>query len=440
MNVNDKPLFNMGSVLKETGLSADTLRAWERRYGLPAPTRTQGGHRLYSQRDIELIKWLQARQTEGLSISRAVQLWKAQVAAGRDPLLAEAQQGSDVPHTTLISLREAWLKACIEFDEARADTILNQALLTHNVENVCQHILLQGLQETGEQWYRGAWLAQQEHFISALATRRVANLISAVPPATRTRTLIVAGVPGEQHSFPMLVLTLLLRRRGWPVIYLGPDTPLDTMEQTVERVAPWLVLLTAQTSITTASLQAMARQLKALGIPVAFGGRIFSLYPRLVQRIPGYFLGHSLEGAPDVIETLDRPALPIPDETPVPEELVALSTLYEKQRLVIELKLRETLQVNTFERPVEESLFFIGQFLSAALRLGDLAHLSHELVWLSGLLSHRRIPWSQQVAILEAYAEIIRQVLGDAGQPVQACLTQTLEGLQSQTAVVEAWG
>ena len=52
------PAFNLKVVLKETGLGADTLRAWERRYGLPVPNRSAGGHRLYSQSDIETIKWL----------------------------------------------------------------------------------------------------------------------------------------------------------------------------------------------------------------------------------------------------------------------------------------------------------------------------------------------------------------------------------------------
>jgi DNA-binding transcriptional MerR regulator len=70
--LSKSPAFNLKAVLRETGLAADTLRAWERRYGLPTPQRTAGGHRLYSQYDIETIKWLIARQAEGLSISRAV--------------------------------------------------------------------------------------------------------------------------------------------------------------------------------------------------------------------------------------------------------------------------------------------------------------------------------------------------------------------------------
>ena len=94
------PAYNLKVVLKETGLAADTLRAWERRYGLPMPQRTAGGHRLYSQRDIETIKWLMKRQEEGLSISRAVDLWNEQLSSGTDPL-ADAILPSRVHASTL---------------------------------------------------------------------------------------------------------------------------------------------------------------------------------------------------------------------------------------------------------------------------------------------------------------------------------------------------
>lgn len=84
-------LYNLQAVLKETNLKPDVLRAWERRYGLPKPERTAGGHRLYSEYDIATIKWLRARQEEGLSISRAVELWKEISDSGHDPLIGELQ-------------------------------------------------------------------------------------------------------------------------------------------------------------------------------------------------------------------------------------------------------------------------------------------------------------------------------------------------------------
>jgi MerR family transcriptional regulator, light-induced transcriptional regulator len=87
-HITQTPTFNLKAVTQETGINPDTLRAWERRYGLPQPERTAGGHRIYSQHDIALLKWLLARQEEGLSISRAVDLWRKLKTEGQDPLLA----------------------------------------------------------------------------------------------------------------------------------------------------------------------------------------------------------------------------------------------------------------------------------------------------------------------------------------------------------------
>ena len=83
---SDKPIYNLKVVLRETGIKADVLRAWERRYGLPMPQRSPGGHRLYSERDIAIIKWLITRQNEGLSISSAVELFREKEVLSQDPL------------------------------------------------------------------------------------------------------------------------------------------------------------------------------------------------------------------------------------------------------------------------------------------------------------------------------------------------------------------
>jgi len=180
--VSTTPAFNLKVVLKETGLTADALRAWERRYGLPVPQRSAGGHRLYSQRDIETIKWLIKRQTEGLSISRAVDLWKEQLASGTDPLAGSVQTGPlatpTVPaqyafDTTMDALRAHWIEACLNFSEATSEQVLNQAFSMFPVEKVCIDILQAGMSEIGNLWYENRASVQQEHFASSLAIRRL---------------------------------------------------------------------------------------------------------------------------------------------------------------------------------------------------------------------------------------------------------------------------
>ena len=94
MTYSDKtPIYNLKAVVQETGLKADTLRAWERRYGVPAPQRTESGHRLYSEYDIEVLKWLIVRQEEGMSISRAIELLSRLEEEGKNPLEAGGGAG-----------------------------------------------------------------------------------------------------------------------------------------------------------------------------------------------------------------------------------------------------------------------------------------------------------------------------------------------------------
>ena len=71
---SEAPAFNLKAVVRETGLKPDTIRAWERRYGVLSPGRSNGGYRLYSERDIATLRWLKNQVDAGVSISRAVAL------------------------------------------------------------------------------------------------------------------------------------------------------------------------------------------------------------------------------------------------------------------------------------------------------------------------------------------------------------------------------
>ncbi len=238
-SINQSPAYNLKAVLKETGLKADVLRAWERRYDLPKPHRSLGGHRLYSEYDIETVKWLRSRQAEGLSISRAVELWKEMIQAGRDPLAEYTPAGATpamnqwaVAGSRIEILRQNWLEAGLAFDSMKADEILNQAFAIYPVETVCTEILQRGVSEIGNYWYLDKASAQQEHFVTALASRRLEALITATPRPTRAETVLVGCPPGERHTFSVLLLSLLLRRKGMEVVYLGADIPIERMEET----------------------------------------------------------------------------------------------------------------------------------------------------------------------------------------------------------------
>ncbi|RME39575.1 MAG: MerR family transcriptional regulator, partial [Thermoflexia bacterium] len=140
------PVFNLKAVVQETGVSAPTLRAWERRYGLPRPQRTPSGRRLYSRRDIETVRWMAQRVAEGMTIGQAVALWRELEADGQDPLCVPLlSRPEPFPAAVDLSrLRQAWVDAVLAFRESAADNVLNQAFALYPPETVCQEILLRG--------------------------------------------------------------------------------------------------------------------------------------------------------------------------------------------------------------------------------------------------------------------------------------------------------
>lgn len=431
MSISTTPTHNLKAVIKETGIAADTLRAWERRYGLPMPDRTPGGHRLYSQRDIEIIKWLMAKQGEGLSISRAVDLWNELTASGQDPLPAPSGELVTLPSANLDLIRKGWLDACLVFDENAAEQVLNQAFATHPLETVCVEVLQRGLQEIGEMWYRNEATVQQEHFTSALAQRRLDALISAAPPPTRPYSVLIGCTPGELHIFVPLLLTLLLRRRGLKVVYLGANVPIQRFNETLQSVKPHLVILSAQQLQTANGLRETAAYLNASGGRVAYGGRIFNLIPELRNRIPAHFLGESLQEAIQSVETLLTSDMPLDSIEPVDDQDEKLSSLFTHNLPMIEMyTLTES---NKIGIPIEFSTIAIQQLgnnMKSALSLGNIEALGVEMDWIEGLLREHNQDSESLDSFLTAYAKSVDSAMGKPGQPISDWIRSQINGKQ----------
>jgi methanogenic corrinoid protein MtbC1 len=436
MTISQNPAFNLKVVLKETGIAADTLRAWERRYGLPMPERTPGGHRLYSQRDIETIKWLMRQQSEGLSISRAVDLWNELTASGADPLAGSISTALGiapaVPDTTLDSLRARWIQACMEFSEPEAEQTLNQAFSMFPVEAVCMDVLQKGMSEIGELWYENRASVQQEHFASGLAMRRLDALLSAVPAPTRNKTILAGCPPEEWHTFTPLLLALFLRRRGLNVIYLGANVPVQRFTDTVKSVKADLVVLVAQQLISAATLQQTALALSMQGIPVAFGGRIFTIRPNLTDTVPGYFLGSELNEATGEIEKVLR-GKSMPREPKAASQVyVTAHQSFVSTRTRIELTLKELLEPLAISpEDIETGIHFLGENIAAALQLGDMAHVSAEIDWLKNLLKMHNTPSQQLIHFMETYSRAIDVNINGQGKPIFEWISAEVQKLKA---------
>ena len=421
------PRFNLKAVVKQTGLKPDTLRAWERRYGLPTPERSSGGHRLYSQQDIDTIKWLIARQREGLSIKRAVELWRQVEAEGRDPLqgatpIATPTAPAPVPHPageTIAQLRQQWVDACLAYDEQRAEQLLNQAFALYSPETVAIELLQGAVSEIGEGWYEGDVTVQQEHFCSSLAVRRLEALVMAAPPPIRPGRILAACPPEEQHIIGLSLLTFLLRRRGWEVVYLGANVPIEQLETTVAVIQPQLVVMAAQLLHTAAALKEAAQVLQQAGVPLAYGGLIFNLLPALRERIPGHFLGEQLEAAPQRIESLMATPRPVPTTQKIPDEyLRALHYFQERQGLIGANAIQAQNGTGYTHNHLVLANRELGLNISAALALGDMNLLGTDIEWVASLLRNYRLPVAALYSYLHAYRQMVSEQLDERGQPI----------------------
>lgn len=435
MPISQTPAYNLKVVLKETGITEYTLRAWERRYGLPMPERTPGRHRLYSHYDIETVKWLMKRQLEGLSISHAVDMWKEQIASGTDPLAgiissSISQPTTLAPETSLDGIRTAWLEACLNFNEMDAENALNQAFALFPIETVCTEVLQRGLSEIGMQWYENKSSVQQEHFASALAMRRLDALVSAAPAPTREQTILIGCPANEWHTFTPLLLTLFLRRHGFNVIYLGANVPESQFEETIAAVSADLTVLVAQQLITAASLQQIARVLSAHDSQVGFGGRIYNLQPSLIRRTDGYFLGATLNDSVDEIQAhLARPVKSRAIEAPSQEYIKALEH-FKSHRQQIEVTLFHSISQQKINiAAIETSTQFLGDNIIAALQLGDLSLIDGEIDWVRSLLRSNNIPEQALGSYMQLYAEAVSQNINGVGKSITEWLNKYQQGI-----------
>lgn len=296
---NRLPVYNIKAVSRLLGLLPVTLRAWERRYGLPTPTRGDQGYRLYSEYDLSTLRWLKQQIDSGMSISRAVEYLNELRLSGRDP--AEAPQPAPVSErpTSIVLLSEQLLTALLRFDEPGALEIMRRAFALYNIDEVMTEVVQPTLVKIGDAWHRGELPIATEHFATQFFMQSLLGMISASMPPVHRGKIVAACAPGEMHQIGLLILVVMLRWRGWDVKYLGPDLSLDRLEETLGLLRPRMVLFSATSQHAASRLEHLPEILNKLPPPlpvVVFGGQAFSS-----TRLPESFPAVTLQGPPSSI-------------------------------------------------------------------------------------------------------------------------------------------
>jgi methanogenic corrinoid protein MtbC1 len=299
-DASSTPHFNTAAVVRLTEVPAATFRAWERRYGYPMPQRLPGGQRLYSELDVVAIRWLHEQTERGLTISRAIAHLRrvvVELQAPSSPAATGRPTGSFVPELAA---------ALLAGDQVQADRILAEAFALYSIETVALEVVQPLLVEIGERWHAGTLTVSEEHLTTQYILRKLFGLLNAYDPARGHGLVLTACAPGEWHEVGALMLSLFLVRRGYRVLYLGPNLPLEQLPNHLEQLSPDAVCLSATMPESAEAVMGAAAALRSAngqGPLITFGGQAFADNSAIqAESLEGYLAGD----ARAAVEHLER--------------------------------------------------------------------------------------------------------------------------------------
>jgi MerR family transcriptional regulator, light-induced transcriptional regulator len=317
---SDEPLYNIGMVSRMTGVPVATLRVWERRYGFPKSTRTPGGHRLSSEREVLRLRWVKARVDEGMQTGQAIRALQHLEQHGNlsDVPLVPVAPHIPLADPTLNAFREHLATMLMNHELAQADQLLGEILSLYPLEDLILEVVSPALNDVGNAWHDGKISVATEHLASNYLRQHLLMWMMTGPqPYAGVPPVILACAPEEWHEGSLIIIGVMLRRLRWPVAYLGQNVPLPDLGVLVRKMKAPAVVFVAMTEASAEILTDWPIHLPhpdSNGRPiVGYGGRIFNEEPEWREKVPGVFLGASVrEGIETLNELLLRAVNPVP--------------------------------------------------------------------------------------------------------------------------------
>lgn len=311
-DLSTEPIYTMRAVVNQTGIRAVTLRAWERRYHLLTPQRGGNQYRLYSEQEVALLRWVKSRVDSGIPIRSVASELKNMQQTGElpEPIPSLMPVVGRVKVQPAAFYVDALYRALIARDEAAAHSILRETRSGLNLTTVCMEVITPCLVKIGEAWHRGEIRIATEHAASNFLRGKLLSVMQSYPLRRDVPFILIGCAPLELHELGSLMISVMLRAKGYRVEYLGQDVPLDDLVEYARHEHPVLVILSATLESSVREIAHAQEKLNALLPPVRFGygGQAFNLKPALREQTPGVYLGETLAGAVSTVERLLGPA------------------------------------------------------------------------------------------------------------------------------------
>lgn len=230
-------MYSIKAVAQATGLTVETLRAWERRYAVVVPDRDASGRRVYRPEDVLRLRRLREATERGHPISRLAAL-------GDDGLAALLNESADRgARATSNAFVGRILDAAQRFRSAECEQALTLAIALLPPAQLVADVVQPLLREVGERWHRGELAISQERLVSTTVRRHVGLMLDAYDRSARRAPIVFATLPGERHELGLLASAMMCASRGFKTHYLGPDMPPAEIARFAREVGAQIVAL-----------------------------------------------------------------------------------------------------------------------------------------------------------------------------------------------------
>lgn len=233
-------LYRIQTVAELSGVPAATLRAWERRYGVPAPARTASAYRLYSDADVDLIRAMRDLVNNGTAPAEA-----ARVVLASKP---QAPSAVDVDQDPLATARDRIVDATLRFDPDGIDLEVRRALTMGTSVAIYEQALGPALHRVGDLWHEGTITIAQEHIASQIILGAALDMVRLSQPTDASRKAVLGCFADEEHAIGLYGVALRFASWGYRTTLLGARTPPVAVSRVVESLGPDVVALS--TTIT----------------------------------------------------------------------------------------------------------------------------------------------------------------------------------------------
>lgn len=287
--------YRIQTVAEMTGVPAATLRAWERRYGIPSPERSSSSYRLFSDHDVDAIRKLKELCDEGMAPAEAAQM------------VVQIEEASNVPveRDPYVRATEAILVAIENFEPQAIERAVRSAMFLGSASTVYQRVIGPTMRAVGDRWHEGSFSVAQEHMATEALSAVTRDMLRLLEPPESAPEALVACFADEDHALPLYGVAFGLVQWGFRPVVLGAKTPPSAIRHAVESIQPTLVGL----SVTVAPPAYRARELidgyaeAAQGVPWFVGGPGAGDLAEFIEASGGIVVGtQSLDEVKSVID------------------------------------------------------------------------------------------------------------------------------------------